>query len=170
MNPLRLVKDVLVALHGGSDARHLAAGFALGAAMGLTPKGNLFAALFILVFILLRVNKGMALLTATAFTPVGYAIDGLAHKVGLALLKSGALAGLWTALYDLPIIPLTRFNNTVVLGNLVIGLALYWPLYKLALVLVAWYSANVAAKVEKLKLVQALKGARWYQSYQEWLG
>ena len=168
MNPLRLFKDLVSSLHGGSDPRHLAAGFALGAALGLIPKGNLFGVAFLLLFFALRLNKGMALMSATFFTPLGYAVDGLAHKIGLALLKAPALSGLWTALYDLPIIPLTRFNNTVVLGNLVLGLALYAPLYFFFLRFVAWYNATWAARVEKLKLVQALKSMWWFQTYQEW--
>ena len=168
MNPLRLLKDLASSLHGGSDPRHLAAGFALGAALGLIPKGNLFAAVFLVLFFTLRLHKGMALMSATLFTPLGYAVDGLAHRIGLALLKAPALHGLWTALYDLPIIPLTRFNNTVVLGNLVLGGALFIPLYFAFLSFVAWYNATWAARVEKLKLVQALKGMWWFQTYQEW--
>jgi len=168
MNPLRVFKDLFASLHGGADPRHLAAGFALGAALGLIPKGNLFAVVFLLLFFALRLNKGMALMAATFFTPVGYAVDGLAHRIGFALLKAPALNGVWTFLYDLPIVPLTRFNNTVVLGNLVLGLALFVPLYFLALRFVAWYAATWAARVEKLRLVQALKGMRWYQMYLEW--
>jgi uncharacterized protein (TIGR03546 family) len=168
MNPLRLFKDLLASLHGGADPRHLAAGFALGAALGLIPKGNLFAAFFLLLFFALRLNKGMALMSATVFTPIGYAVDGLAHRIGLALLKAPALSGLWTSLYDLPVVPLTRFNNTVVLGNLVLGLALFAPLYFACLRFVAWYNVTWAARIEKLRLVQALKSMWWYQSYQEW--
>ena len=168
MNPLRLLKDLFAALHGGSDPRPLAAGFALGAAMGLIPKGNLFAVVFLLLFFALRLNKGLALLAATFFTPIGYAVDGLAHRIGLSLLKAPALAGLWTALYDLPVVPLTRFNNTVVLGNLVLGLALFAPLYFFFLRFAAWYAANLAAKVERLKVVQWLKGLWMIRLYQEW--
>ena len=168
MNPLRLIKDLLASLHGGSDPRHLAAGFALGAALGLVPKGNLFAVFFLLLFFALRLNKGMALMSAMFFTPLGWAADGLAHRIGLALLKAPALRGLWTALYDLPIVPLTRFNNTVVLGNLVLGLALFAPLYFLALRFVAWYNVTWAARVERLRLVQALKGMWWFRTYEEW--
>ena len=168
MNPLRLLKDLLASLHGGSDPRHLAAGFALGAALGLIPKGNLFALGFVLLFFALRLNKGMALMAATFFTPLGWAFDGPAHRIGLALLKAPALRGLWTSLYDLPIVPLTRFNNTVVLGNLALGLVLYVPLYYGFLRFVAWYNAKWAARVERLRLVQALKGMGWFQMYQEW--
>lgn len=168
MNPLRLLKDMAAALHGGSDPRHLAAGFALGAMLGLVPKGNLFAVIFLLLFFALRLNKGLALLAAAFFTPLGWLADAPAHKIGLALLKAPALASLWTALYDMPIVPLTRFNNTVVLGSLVIGLVLFAPLYFFFIRFVAWYNANLAAKVEKLKVVQWLKGLRIVQLYQEW--
>jgi uncharacterized protein (TIGR03546 family) len=168
VNPLRLLKDLISSLHGGSDPRHLAAGFALGAALGLIPKGNLFAASFVLLFFALNMNKGMALMSATFFTPLGYAVDGLAHRIGLSLLKAEALRGLWTALYDLPIVPLTRFNNTVVLGNLVLGLALYVPLYFAFLKFVAWYNEHWAAKVEKLRIIQAFKGMDLYRKYVEW--
>lgn len=166
MNPLRLLKDLLLAFHGGAERRHLAAGFALGAALGLVPKGNLFAASFFLLFFLFNVDKGMALLSAGLFTGVGYALDSVAHKLGLVLLKAEALHGLWTALYDLPIVPLTRFNNTVVLGNVVLGVVLYVPLYYGFLKAVALYDRRLRARVEALTLIQAIK--RWdvFQAYQ----
>ena len=84
------------------------------------------------------------------------------------MLKAPALRGVWSSLYDLPIVPLTRFNNTVVLGNLALGLLLFIPLYFLLLRVVAWYAANLAAKVEKFRVVQWLKGLRIVQAYQEW--
>ncbi|MFI5346336.1 MAG: TIGR03546 family protein [Elusimicrobiota bacterium] len=169
MNPLRLLKDVLLALHGGTEPRHLAAGFALGAALGLVPKGNLFAAGFFLLFFLFNVDKGMAFLSAGVFTGVGYALDPLANKIGWVLLKTDALGGLWTALYDLPIIPLTRFNNTVVLGNLVLGLALYAPLYFGFLKALKLYDAHLHERVEKLPLIKSIKGFDLYQKYKGWL-
>ena len=169
MNPLRLLKDLLQALHGGSAPRHLAAGFALGAALGLVPKGNLLAAVFFLLLFAMRVDKGLALLSAGLFTGLGYAWDGLAHKLGWALLKAGALKGLWTTLYDMPIVPLTRFNNTVVLGNLVLGLLLYLPLYFAFLRGVAFYNVHLRPKVEALPLLKAFKKWDFYEKYKGWL-
>jgi uncharacterized protein (TIGR03546 family) len=169
MNPLRLLKDVLLALHGGAEPRHLAAGFALGAALGLAPKGNLFAAAFFLLFFLFNVDKGMAFLSAGVFTGVGYALDPLSHKIGWTLLKAGALRGLWTALYDLPVVPLTRFNNTVVLGSVVLGVALYVPLYFGFLKGLALYDAHLRARVEALPLIKSIKGWDFYQKYKRWL-
>lgn len=169
MNPLRMLKDLLISLQGGKDPRHLAAGFALGAALGLVPKGNLMAAVFFLLFFALRVDKTMAMISASIFTGFGYAADGLAHRLGWALLKAPALKGLWTALYDLPIVPLTRFNNTVVLGNLVLGLILFVPLYLAFLKALEFYDSNLRGYIESLPLVKAVKGWSWYDKYQRWL-
>jgi len=169
MNPLRLLKDLLKALHGGKDPRDLAAGFALGAALGMVPKGNLLAVVFFLLFFIFRVDKRMAFLSAGLFTGLGYAWDGAAHDLGWALLKAPALGGLWTALYDMPIVPLTRFNNTVVLGNLVLGLALYAPLYFGFLKAIEFYDSNLKGHIESLPIVKALTGWRFYEQYERWL-
>ncbi|MDX6770607.1 MAG: TIGR03546 family protein [Elusimicrobiota bacterium] len=170
MNPLSLLRNLLLALAGGVEPRHLAAGFALGAALGLVPKGNLIAASFFLLFFFLRVDKGMAFVTAAVFTPLAYAIDGPAHRLGLALLQAPALKGLWTFLYDLPIVPLTRFNNSVVLGNLVIAVVLFAPLYLLGLRLAGWYNAVAKPYIERSAVMRSLKSWYWFQKYQEFMG
>lgn len=169
MNPLRLIKDILQTLHGGSDPRHLAAGFALGAALGLVPKGNLFAAVFFLLFFLFNVDKGMAFISAAFFTGVGYAIDKTAHALGLALLKAPGLHGLWTSLYDLPILPLTRFNNSVVLGNFVLGVVLYAPLYFAFLKAHDHYDKHLRHRIEATPLLKAFKHFDFYEKYKRWL-
>ena len=166
LGPLR---SIVLALHGGDDPRHLAAGFALGAALGLVPKGNLFGLVFFLLFFFLNVDSGMAALSAIVFTGVGYLADAPAHALGRALLTAGALKPLWTFLYDLPIVPLTRFNNTVVLGNFALGLLLYPALYYGSLKVIRAYHGRYKERVEKWKIVHAVKGLGFYQSYKKWL-
>lgn len=170
MNPLSLLSGLARALQGGQDPRHLAAGLALGAAWGLTPKGNALSVVFLLLFFFFRVDKGLALVSAFFFTFVGYLIDPVAHSLGLALLTAGALRPLWTALYDLPLAPLTRFNNSVVLGNLVIGLALFAPLYAAGKRLAEHHQRHWAPRLAKLPLVKAVTGLKivqWYRALRE---
>lgn len=165
MNPLKLLKSLLLALQGGDDPMVAASGLALGAAWGLVPKDNLCSVLFLLVFFFLRVDKGMALASAALFTPLGFALDGPAHALGAALLGSAALHPLWTWLYNLPVLPLTRFNNTVVMGNLAIGALLFWPLLVLSKRGILRYRASWREKVAKWRVVKALTGIRlvsWY--------
>ena len=170
MTPFGPIRAIIIALQGGSDPKHVAAGFALGAALGLVPKDNLFPVLFLLLFFFMRVDKNMAIFSAFLFTPVGYALDGFAHALGGALLSASALRPLWTALYDLPIVPLTLFNNTVVLGNLVLGLLLFYPLYASFIGVVVAYRARYKERVDRWPIVKFVKGLSWYQTYQRWLG
>ena len=170
MNPLRLLRDLFLAFQGGTDPRHLAAGFALGAALGLVPKGNLIAASFFFLFFFLRVDKGMAFLMAAVFTPLAWAIDPLAHELGAALLTAPALRGLWTALYDMPIVPLTRFNNTVVMGNLALSALLFPPLFWLGLRLAGWYNRVARPYLESTALMRSMKSWYWYQKYRDLVG
>jgi uncharacterized protein (TIGR03546 family) len=80
------------------------------------------------------------------------------------LVQTEGLAPLWTALYNAPLVPFTRFNNTVVLGSLVIALALFLPVLFGTRGLVVFYRARYKAKVDQLgfmkwinRLTQATK-------------
>lgn len=168
MNPLSVFKSLFEILQGEDDPSHIAAGFAFGAALGLIPKENLFAVLFFLLFFLFRVDKGAALISAALFTPLGYGLDSLAHRIGYGLLLSPSLKPLWIRLYNLPLVPWTKFNNTIVLGNLVLGVLLYVPLYLCFKRLVLRYRANWKAKVDALPWVKALKATNLVTRYMTW--
>lgn len=170
MNPLAPLRSLALALHGSEDPRHAAAGVGIGALFGLVPKGNLFGVLFFLLFFFFNVDYGLAAFSALLFTALAWLADGPAHHLGQAVLSTGFLKPVWTFLYNLPIVPLTRFNNTVVMGNLIIGLLLYAPLYYGSLKLLRLYHGRYRAQVEKWRVVQGLKGLGWYQAYRKWLG
>lgn len=165
MNTLKILGGLAKALTGQADPRHVAAGFALGAAWGLVPKGNLMSVVFILLFFFFQVDKGVALLSALLFTSVGYLADGPAHGAGMALLTCSVLKPFWTFLYNAPLAPLTRFNNTVVMGNLIFGVLLYVPLYAAAKHGAVHYQENYAPAVAKWPLVKAINGMKIVQLY-----
>lgn len=168
MNPFGPLKSLLVALQGDGDPSDAAAGFALGAALGLLPAGNLIAALIFILLFFYRVDKPMAAVAVIVFSPLGVLLDGPAHAVGGAVLTAGPLQGLWTFLYNLPIVPWTRFNNTVVMGQLIFGLVLFYPVYALAMKGVLAYRARWKAKVDQWPIVKTVKGWHWVQKYQAW--
>lgn len=110
----------------------LAAGFALGMVIGLLPKGNLIALSLCVLLFSLRVNKGLALVAAVLFSIFGRHADAFAaftHKVGLYALHAEPLQGLYAAVYRLPLGPWLEFNNTVVMGSLLVGLYTAYPVY-----------------------------------------
>jgi len=100
------------------------------------------------------------------FVPVGFLLDPVFDAVGRALLLDvTALRPLWTALYNVPVAPLTNFNNTVVLGSLVTALVLFVPLYFAARWGVARYRATVGERIRASKLYKAITASKLYNVY-----
>src|SRR5438105_3408558 len=118
---IKYVRSLLQALNENTSPDEIAAGFVLGSLIGLIPKTNLIALALWCLVLLLQVNISMAMAAIVIFAIGGHFIDPVSEKIGFNLLaRAYALKGLWTALYNMPIVPFTNFNNTLVLGNLVV--------------------------------------------------
>jgi uncharacterized protein (TIGR03546 family) len=84
------------------------------------------------------------------------------------LIDVGALVGLWTALYNAPLMPFTRFNNSVVLGSLIVSLILFYPVYSAGRLMIVKYRETFMEHFNRWKVIQVLKASslyRWYTRY-----
>ncbi len=164
---LTLVRDLIKILRAGESPRQVAGGFALGTILGLSPMLTLQGVAIWIVILLLNVNLTAALLAVTVCTGVAYLLDPLFHWLGFQLLVHvEVLRGVWTTLYNAPLAPLTRFNNTVVMGSFVFALAAFLPVYWGMLRLLKAYRTHLGAVVEKWRIYQILKRSalvRWYE-------
>jgi uncharacterized protein (TIGR03546 family) len=163
---LQLLKSFIRVLRSGQTPRQIAGGFALGATVGLMPFLTLQGLLLWLVILILDVNLSAAVLAATLFALIAYIVDPLFHAMGYLLLANSSwLHAFWTSLYNAPIAPLTRFNNTVVLGSFVAGLLLFLPVYFGMRRFVLAYRTHLHTKVERLKIYQVISKStliKWY--------
>jgi uncharacterized protein (TIGR03546 family) len=163
---LQLIKNFIQILRSGQTPRQIAGGFALGSMVGLMPLLTLQGLFIWLVILVLDVNLTAALLSATLFTLVAYLFDPLFHALGYFFLTDiSALQGLWSSLYNAPVAPLTRFNNTVVLGSLLGSLVLFLPVYFGMRRFVLAYRTHLHTRIEKWKIYQVLSKSalvRWY--------
>lgn len=163
---LKLIQSLVKALHSEGTPGQVAAGIALGSILGLTPLVNLHNALVFALILILNVSVPGAMLGWALFAPVGFLLDPLFDRIGHALLlEMPALTPLWTGLYNTPVVPLTNFNNTVVLGSLVVSLALLYPVFLLCRSGVARYRASVAERVGGSRLYRALTASKLYNLY-----
>lgn len=117
------------AIFGRNQPGQLAWGFALGILLGLIPSTSLIAALVLTLVCCLKVNHGMAGVTALVTTLVAAKLDPYSHAVGIKLLEHPQLLEAWAFVWQLPGVPWTSINNTVVLGSLVLGLVSVGPTY-----------------------------------------
>ncbi|MCA9188420.1 MAG: TIGR03546 family protein [Pirellulaceae bacterium] len=162
VRPIRLLVNAIVA---EDTPRQLAWGVALGAVIGLVPKGNLTAALLMVVLFSLRINLATGLSSATVFSLFGGMLDGLTHQIGKALLTIPSMQGTYAYLYQQPVVPWTALNNTVVLGSLILGLCLMYPIYRVSYLLFEKYQPKLAERLQRYRVGKALMGTdlatRW---------
>lgn len=163
---LKLLQSLFKTLHSEGTPGQVAAGIALGSILGLTPIMNLHNAVVFGLIVVLNVSFPAALLGWAVFVPVGFALDPLFDWLGRTLLVgTSALQPAWTALYNMPVAPLTSFNNTVVLGSVVAALVLWLPLFFASRWGVVRYRATVAERIRQSRAYQVLTASKLYSLY-----
>jgi len=162
---IKLIQSLFGALHSEGTPGQLAAGIVLGAFLGLTPLFNLHNAVVFALLVLLNVSFAGGLLGWALFVPVGFLLDPLFDWIGHSLLLAPALRGLWTSMYNMPIVPLTNFNNTVVLGSLVFAVLSAVPLFFLLRWAVARYRVTVGERVRQSRFYKAVTASKVYNVY-----
>src|SRR3954469_18442577 len=144
---LKLIQSIIKTLHSAGTPGQVAAGMALGSALGLTPLMNLHNLVIFSLLVLLNVSFGGGMLGWVLFVPVGFLLDPVFDKVGLGLLTASSLRPLWTGWTNTPVLPYTNFNNTVVLGSFVSWLVLAVPIFFAARYGVSRYRATIGERV-----------------------
>ena len=164
---LKLVANFIKILREGQTPAQVAGGFALGSILGLSPMLTLQGLIVWLVILVLDVNLSAATLSLLIFSLFAFIFDPLFHHLGYYLLVDiEGLKDVWMALYNAPIAPLTRFNNTVVIGSFVSAL-IFFPLVYIGMKkFVIAYRTTVDARIEKMKIYQVISKSWIVQTYQ----
>lgn len=171
---LKLVRDFFNVLRAGQTPRQIAAGFALGSILGLSPMFTLQGALIWFILLVFDVNLSAAGVAITLCSLVAFLADPAFHWLGYQILVNVAsLTPVWTWLYNAPIAPLSRFYNTVVMGSLCVSLILALPIYAGMKRFVIAYRTHIHSRVEKWKVYTVLQRStivRWYQKIRDLKG
>ena len=171
---LTFIRDVIKLFRAGQDPRAIAGGFALGSILGFSPMLTLQGVVVWLIILVLNVNISAVVLAITVCKLVAYIIDPVFHWLGYTLLVNVTpLHGLWTWLYNAPIAPLTRFNNTVVMGSFVVAVVAFVPIYLGMQKFVLAYRTHVGERIEKWKIYQIISKSsliKTYQRIRDWKG
>jgi uncharacterized protein (TIGR03546 family) len=162
---LKLIQSIIKTLHSEGTPGQVAAGIALGSALGLTPLVNVHNLIIFAVIVLLNVSFGGGMLGWALFVPVGFLLDPVFDRIGAGLLEAPSLRALWTGWYNTPLVPYTNFNNTVVLGSVVAWVVLAVPIFFAARYGVARYRATIGERVRQSKLYKAITASQAYNWY-----
>ncbi|HLB36553.1 MAG TPA: TIGR03546 family protein [Gemmatimonadales bacterium] len=163
---IKLLQQLVRTLNSEGTPGQVAAGMALGAALGLTPLINLHNLVILGAIMVLNVSFPAAMLGWALAIPVGFLLDPVFDLVGRwFLLDTPALTPLWTSWYNLPVLPLTNFNNTIVLGSLLSWVVLSLPIYLLARWGVARYRATLYQRLTQSRAFKAVTASKLYNIY-----
>ena len=168
---IKILAKIFKILRSGESPNKIAAGFTIGMIIGLTPFLTLHNLILIFFIIIINVNFASALFAFVIFSGLAYLLDPLFHNLGYYLLADVSfLNGFWTALYNFPLIALSRYNNTVVTGSFVTAVLLTIPAFPLTKYFVVYYRTYLDPKLQKLKIVQIVKGSKFYSLYEKYKG
>lgn len=165
---LELLAKLFKILRSGESPAQISAGFILGMIPGLTPVWSLHNAIVLILLIILNVNLSAAIFSFILCSAFAYLFDPLFHSLGYFLLAEiPQLRDFWTSFFNSPFLGLSNLNNTVVLGSFVVSLLLLIPVYFMIKQFVVVYRTKIDARLQKLKIIQVVKGSKVYSFYEK---
>ncbi|MGZ3692848.1 MAG: TIGR03546 family protein [Bdellovibrionota bacterium] len=170
---LKQLYGLVKMLNSETGQNQIAAGIALGFILGMTPAFSLQTVIVFLCLFIFRVQIGMAFLAAFFCKFIAWILDPAFDAVGSSILEIDALQGFFTTLYNMPIVPLTRFNNSIVMGSAVITIVLAPFVFFLARAGILKYRATVVARLKETKAWKWMKATSlydWYCTYDKHFG
>jgi uncharacterized protein (TIGR03546 family) len=158
LRPLRLLLQAFVM---ESTPRQMSLGLAFGVLVGLVPKGNLLAIVLGTLLASTRVNLAIATLAIVLCSFAALACDSLFDQIGGYILAKPSLQNMWTELANMPFMPWTDFNNTIVMGSFATGLVLLWPVHRLSRPFFEKYAEKIAERARRWRWAKLILGAEW---------
>lgn len=160
-------------LNSDTGTNQLAAGLAMGLILGFSPMLSLQTLIAFIILFFFRIQIGAAFLSAFFFKFTAFLLDPLADHLGRAVLEADGLRPLFVSLYNMPLVPLTRFNNSIVMGSGLVGFLLLIPAFFVFKALIVKYRATVVARFRETKFWKAWSATtfyKWYSTYDNLYG
>ena len=154
---LKTLIKMINAFSSNTDPGAIAHAFACGVLLGFMPKGNLLWVLLFVFIFFMRIQRAtfsLTVIVAALFAPL---LDDVFNSVGYWMLVKESLIPVYTKLLDIPFVAFTKFNNTVVMGSLIIGLACYIPAYVFGRLGIWLWRKYLADAVRRSRIVKLTK-------------
>jgi len=162
---LKQIFAFLKLLNSDTGQISLSLGVTCGFILGMTPVLSLQSLVVFLLLFFFRIQIGAAFVTAFFFKFIAYLLDPAFHSIGTMVLENKDLAPLFTTLYNMPIIPYTRFNNSIVMGSGILTFLLSPLIFILSYKMIMKYREVILARFKETKLWKAVEATKFYQWY-----
>jgi uncharacterized protein (TIGR03546 family) len=170
---LKQIFEFFKLLNSETGTNQIASGIAMGFILGMAPVFSLQTILVFSLSLFFRVQLGAMFLAVFFFKFAAWLLDPIFHRVGTSILLMDSLTGLWTKLYNMPIIPFTRFNNSVVMGAGATSILLAPLVFMASRLLVLKYREKIVERFKETMFFKLLKTTslfKWYEKYDSLYG
>lgn len=141
---------LLKLINSEQEPHQLSLGLSFGMIAGLTPTLSLHNLVVLFLVLVIRANISAFIAGYLLFSFLAFALDPLFHSLGNTILHSASLQPAYTAMYNNSFWRLTHFNNTVLMGSLVVSLVAFVPVFLLSNVLIRNYRSRVQVRFQRL--------------------
>lgn len=170
---LKQIFNFLKLLNSDTGHNQLASGLACGLILGFAPFLSLQTVLVLSLVFVFRIQLGAAFLSAFFFKFIAFILDPMTDAIGRAVLEKESLRGLFVEMYNMPIVPLTRFNNSIVMGSLVLTVLLAPFAFFIFKSLIIKYRVLVVERFKQTKAWKVFAATslyNWYCKYDKLYG
>ena len=136
-------------LNSADSSKSIVLAIILGLIAGFLPTINFFTILIFFIVLILRIPIGLFITSFGIFKIVGFFLDPVFNKIGLYLLTTNILNPFWIFLYNIPFFRWSGFNNTIVMGSLILGIVFGIILYIVLNKFIIVYRKVVFEKLRK---------------------
>jgi uncharacterized protein (TIGR03546 family) len=154
---IRVIAQFFIALNSNVKKTQIAAGFSWGVLLGLLPSGNVVWFALFLLSLFFKHNQGSKLVVLAILKIVMPLLYPYTDELGWVFLHIEALRPVFTRLYNMPFVPWTRFNNTLIAGGLAAGVVLWIPVFVLITLLIPLYRNSFVPRITNSKVYKAFK-------------
>jgi len=164
-----IIFKLFKALNANQYPGQIAFSLVLGMIMGLTPLFFAHNLVTLALVFLLRVNLSALIASMVIFSGLAYLLDPVFHQLGLMLLNQPSLAPLFTEMYNNAFWRILHFNNSVVIGSVLVAYILAIPVFFIFYALVKSYRKRFLVWARKLKIVQWLNRSQKARLIAGWM-
>ncbi|MBN2754783.1 MAG: TIGR03546 family protein [Candidatus Goldbacteria bacterium] len=160
---IRQITKLLSIVNSNKEPGEIALGVVFGMFAGFLLLAPFNAVIIFLLVLVLNVNTAAFFLFTGIFKLITFLIDPLGDIIGRAVLTVPFLEPVFSKMAEMPLVPFTKFNNTVIMGDFIIGLLLIVPVWMGTLKVIDFYRKHMQDKVKKFGIVKALKAGNFFE-------
>jgi len=151
------IKKIWYALNHAGKPWQISLSLALGMVVGFTPIISVHNLIIFILVLLLNIHIGIFLLAVSFFGIFGLMLDPLFASLGTAVLTLDSLQSIFTHWYNTPFGNISGFNNTILMGSLIVSLLLFIIVFKVSSILLMKYRDIIAVKIANIPILNKLQ-------------